>query len=848
MRSFLFILIYVYSSFLLCEEIIIEGLLFKSIYDEPKGRSSTTSLTIPSKRTISYKKNLSIQFDIFLWKKSPFGFILSGGNDKIPNLFVLSYSDYRSNDTSYIELTYADRPSIISIPIIDNDQGWGKWKNIKLFFEKEKQRVGMSFQNHNIIWYNDIVIDDKIQFNFGSTSFDVEPPRMAIKNIVINRDDANSTLWKLNEETGEIAGAENKNGSSLYGNVINGVWIKELHRQLKPIFYHNIYQNNFQFLAVDDDLNQFIYLMNDSLFFYDNKKNQIVGKFSFPYLPDDDYIYKYNPVEKLIFATHGGGGGPVSYFDIKNENWENYVEEFESDGLYYTSNFVYDYLEQEIYTLGGYGWYEQKNFLHKYNSQDLSWDQIKYKTKDSNLFFPRCKASISYDKENDQYFLYGGEGNESGKQQQGFRALNDLWVIDLKNQEFNRIWEDSSQMYDPKDTHQKIAISSKDKKIYKIVGKEVLNENNSFIQTEALEILVSSFKSRNFKKFLIDPKEDKNTQIRFIHLQSLDFLNELLVIYEKNNLDGKSVVFSTVKTPLIAPHEQKTNYAKIFIISLIVSGILIFLLTTRLGSNDNKNSTTEDSFYSKKFVDNYAANKGLSVKLLNKFEIMKKGEVVGKNNWKSKKARDLFIFIILKGKNGASLDEIHNLFWPDVSLDSARNSRAVALSHIRKILSPYDTLLISDGEIIKFEINRDVYIDYNYMNNLIISPTKENFDAIFALELFDEGQLLKFSNASWVKPYRLELLQKIRRCFNDLAKICMEQRQWEKVLEIGNKLLLWDRFNDNGMRFSVLANKMLKKNNISQKIYTDYIKKYQLRVGENYPYSYNNILSSNEME
>ena len=83
---------------------------------------------------------------MFFWRKNPFGFILSAGNEQDPNLFVLSYSDYKSQDTSFIELTYADRPSIISIPILDKNQGWGKWKNIKLYFEKENKEWDCHFK------------------------------------------------------------------------------------------------------------------------------------------------------------------------------------------------------------------------------------------------------------------------------------------------------------------------------------------------------------------------------------------------------------------------------------------------------------------------------------------------------------------------------------------------------------------------------------------------------------------------------------------------------------------------------------------------------------------------------
>ena len=43
-------------------------------------------------------------------------------------------------------------------------------------------------QNQNIIWHNgDMQVSNQMQFDFGSTSFVVEPPRMAIKNIYINK-------------------------------------------------------------------------------------------------------------------------------------------------------------------------------------------------------------------------------------------------------------------------------------------------------------------------------------------------------------------------------------------------------------------------------------------------------------------------------------------------------------------------------------------------------------------------------------------------------------------------------------------------------------------------------------
>ena len=849
MKKILYILVHFQLSYLFCEQNSVEGLLFNSIYDNEGSSNSATSLRIPSSNIISYDKNLSVEFDVFFWRKNPFGFILSAGNTNEPNLFVLSYSDYKSTDTSYIELTYADRPSIISIPILDKEQGWGQWKNIKLFFESEQQRVGLSFQNQKIIWYKEnIPPSNEMQFAFGSTSFVVEPPRMAIKNILISRDSEESIIWKLNENNGNVASSNHENGRSWDGKVSDGVWIKEMHNHLKPVVSHKVYSNKFQFIGVDDEKNEFIYLLNDSLFYFNNQSGKIIKKLPFSYIPENNFVYKYHPTKKLIFATHGGGGGPISYFNQKKNNWENYNEGFTSDGLYYTSSFLYNYLNQDIYSLGGYGWYEQKNILQKYNHKSMSWEKKQYVTENSSLFFPRCKATVAYDYEKDKYFLYGGGGNESGKQQQGFRELNDFWVLDLNKYKFKRIWKDSSQIKENNSKFQKIAISPKFKLIYKIIGDEGLAKDNSLVKNNEFEVLVSSFEWRNFKKFKIKIREEKGTNINILHFQNLDMTDELLVIYSLRNSNENSIVFSTIKTPLIPTYVEENSYASIVLMSFISCGLLFFFLTTRWSSFNGRSRKQKELSLPSKFKNNLSEDKGLSIKLLNKFEIINKGKTISNKDWKSKKARDLFVLIILKGKSGASLDEIHKIFWPDVSLESARNSRAVALSHIRKILASYENLLVSDEEVIKFNSNNDVFIDYRYLQHLIkISKCDTNY-GMSAFLIFNEGRLAPSIHSNWIKPFRSELFEHITKYARGFAEKLINNKDWEKLGFIGNKLLLWNSFHDDGLRYSVLANRMLEKNALSHKVYTDFTKNYEMQSGEKYPLSFDRIISSYKTE
>jgi len=119
---------------------------------------------------------------------------------------------------------------------------------------------------------------------------------------------------------------------------------------------------------------------------------------------------------------------------------------------------------------------------------------------------------------------------------------------------------------------------------------------------------------------------------------------------------------------------------------------------------------------------------------------------------------------------------------------------------------------------------------------------------MFPVKLIDDGQLLKFSNSNWIEPYRKEISEKISRYSKNLAEVFIKQKQWGKVDFIGNKLLLLNSFHDDGMRYSVLANKMLDKNALSHKVYNDFIKKYELESGEKYPMSYDTILSNYKMD
>ena len=109
--------------------------------------------------------------------------------------------------------------------------------------------------------------------------------------------------------------------------------------------------------------------------------------------------------------------------------------------------------------------------------------------------------------------------------------------------ELNQIWEDSSQAYEDGDKYQKVAISGKHKTIFKILGNEISNHNNMLNLNGNLKIEYSSFHSRKFTPITIATNFDVKTNISLVHFEALDYNNELLIVYLKDDLEEKLSIF-----------------------------------------------------------------------------------------------------------------------------------------------------------------------------------------------------------------------------------------------------------------------------------------------------------------
>ena len=828
------------------EEQEIGGLYFKSNYDaEGQGRlGKGTTLVIPDAGELVFGSDFTLEFDIYFWRKSPFGFILSAGNEECTDMIVMSYSNYRHDDTSYIELTYRDRPSVLSIPVADNDQGMNIWKKLLLKIDYSANRVGLSFEGSDISWYRPgKSITRHFQFRFGSTSRQIEPPSMALRNIRVHDNNIHAYGWQLNDTDGDVVTGTSAAGFAKHGKMENGIWLAGRHS-----FWHRVYQQDIKgaeirHLGYDAQSGQFIYLQNDSLVFQYVKNTFVREKYPFVFLLGD-FTYGYNPVLDQVFAIYRGGGGPIVIYDQETGIWEDYDPDFVTNEQYYEKNILIDPENGDIYTLGGYGWYTQKNDLQRYDRDSKTWVKIPFKTQNDIPFYPRSNCAIAYNTATSSFLVMGGNGNESGRQEQGFRRLNDLWSLDLKSRTMTQILPDDPTIISS-NTIEKSMILPLLNQVYRLA----LNENEQGIYNYSL--YSASMENKNLVNTNIGLQPVNADQFEIIALHHLEKTKELFLAAvnqtDNANVTKKVLEFYTISLPVLPLVPEKPMTAiwewLFFLGFLSVMYWLFSRGVVRLDLRKIVVSNVPRAISARLNGDlDYVLDKGITVRSFDEFQLWIDGDEIHYSDWSSRKSREIFLYILYHNHQGVTGDEISNVFWPGYPRKSSTNSRSVAISRIRAILGPYKKMLAKVNGRFRMEANGMLFFDQDEVQKIIANGHSmgDQVDKL-PLVLYGRGNILPDLEGDWIEEMRGHTRENVIKYGKKLGKRYLQQEKWRDLEWVGEKLLSWNHLDDDGLSFVVIANKNLDKHGVARTRYLEFKDLYLQQIGEKYNISYNDM-------
>lgn len=199
----------------------------------------------------------------------------------------------------------------------------------------------------------------------------------------------------------------------------------------------------------------------------------------------------------------------------------------------------------------------------------------------------------------------------------------------------------------------------------------------------------------------------------------------------------------------------------------------------------------------------------LTINLLGPVEILRdRTRPPAADAWTTRRARDIFCYIVSRRHHRASKDSIVDTFWGEADFDAVEKNFHPTVSHIRKALNSnqplkQNFLLYRDGD---YQLNTELSyrIDAEEFDACI-----ERGDSAFRARQFEQcvepyeraialyrGDFMQGSYEPWVEEQRAYYRMQYLRIHETLAGLAEQQQDWTRVLQMGRNILQEDQFRE----------------------------------------------------
>lgn len=808
--------------------------------------SKNTSLLLNEGYKIELTNSFSISFDISFWDYVRFGPILRIA-DEYGNEIRIIYNQFKNKDTSFIQIMEPYHKNLIEVKLAKKYLTRNTWFNFKLYVDR-KNRSLLAYWNYELVGKADYLINDQYRFFFAfglkkmddPNDFDVPP--ISIRNIIISEQDIIKHQWELNPFkenplTDKISNSKIK--------ATNISWVYQDHQKWKRVGNYKISDRPIPGYGVAfDSLNSrfFIDRKNDLLIFYLNSGKDSVIKYR-TQSPSGWNDLLYEDSKQLLYSFMNALGN-VSVYDLKLNTWTTVDTLILNDGKYFGSAKFICPKDKGLYLLGGYGYYKAKNDLFKYNFVKKEWEKIELKKNDMT---PRAWFTFGKGFNEGEYIIYGGVGNESGNQEQGFKTYNDFYLLNMNDLTIKKINYYSLNKTNYSSLANYHQLDQNDSTIFFL--SKVIEEKKPNIYLNKLNLsrgtiskVGDNFWKANSDKWYYNYLYYNKTTKEFFALV-FDSTNVELFSINYPPISGTAQVY-TENT-----NSEKNNSLHILIpiFVLISSGAVFVYLKKRNSKVGLAKSDKKDQNYN--FDRRHIKN---SVNLFGGLRIYDKDENEISQTL-SPKLKEIFLLILLRSINnhhsGITSEELSSIIWPEASLESVKSNRGVAINKIRKILSSVDGVDMEFLDKVWFvKMNNGSSCDYaDYLKFCNSAKTKNdsgNGSLALLLRIVNGGEFLKGISYEWLDPIKFAVNNEVIKCIKNYFEIEELKTDPEKTLRLCDMVLSFDAVDQDAIKLKIKTLLNQGKLHIAKSTYSLFVAEYKRLYDEQYPLTFQEIISS----
>lgn len=846
----------------------IGGLSFRA-YEYSK--DERTSFIIPSgNQDLKFGKYLSLSFDLKIRQKGEhFGYVFRMiiNNNHSLNLVLIN----PVKEDPY--LCFIKDQQYLGKVCSQEEMNIYKWNRVKIELEQEKDTLFI--KSNGLLISKEVYLSrhSSVRVCFGAnklasyTTSDVAP--VILKDVRIGfAHDRIKYEWPLEQAISDTLLQDESQRMTAY--ISNPEWNINEHMYWKHVRTMSFSSKTY---PVPDEVRSACYFITkDRIVKYDLVRNAAVEYIFSPHIDVERITNQFLSIpskeggsQLVYYDFEKPDGENLSFFDFQTKNWSVPIRRNRKSS-YTQHNRFFNEKDSSIVQMLGYGFH---SYTRELNRISLSGEIVRGEL--SDIITPRYLSAIG--KTDSVVYIYGGLGNDLGKQEFGVSHYRDLYKLNLKDYSLEKKWVIPENTYsevvastliidEMKGMHAKGLFFIPGRFSSALVLKDLNLENG---EEEALgDTLPYTFLDVNSHADLIYLPSEKCYYAVTVHQT------------EGNNYEANIYSISSPVLPLQNMTIQKKSFAlwKVFLACVCLIGLGAIGWRLRVVGKDKKRKTTfvsQQEVPQKEKVDfavddsaeeiqeggllyptleTPVSNTIPGIYMLNGFQVINRDlkDITGKFTPIMRQLLSVIILYSHHNNKGISNIKLKELLWFDKSEESFSNNRSVNIRKIRLLLEEVGDTEISSANGYWYFFNKGhIYNDYMAANQLIakMAPLntvhKEDLDKLLSLASF--GQLLPNMQFDWVDGFKadysdsmIELLSKLRDSeqyiMNDALRI-----------QISNCILRFDSLDEESVRIKCCALVALKRMGMAYATFDQFTKEYKQILNEDFKYSFDQFIS-----
>ena len=357
--------------------------------------------------------------------------------------------------------------------------------------------------------------------------------------------------------------------------------------------------------------------------------------------------------------------------------------------------------------------------------------------------------------------------------------------------------------------------------------------SNSYLQLYCFDIPSATYQKLCDKIPIRSDKMATNANLYFD-----EELRVLILTVMESSDDIKSRLrVYTLSFPPLSEAEYQTLVGKSSIwVFLLISVLLVIAVCIALCRRRKPYEDYAGPIGRKRYISEQPSN---SICLFGGFSALDTNGNVVSFPYQQKKLLCLILKYSLD--KGISSDRLSKIMWPDKSEEKVKNSRGVAMNHLRKLLNNFNGLsLVYEDSHFKLHFSESFYCDWiEFKKESIL----EHPDPAKIMSVVARGKFLPFIEDPIFDSFKEKTESSLINILSAELIRNNKRKQYGLVLDIADVIFYTDSLNEQAFVCQINALVKMHRSEDAMVRYADFVKEYKAVYGSDYELDFNHIIS-----